>query len=261
MVNLLVRNLYFLYERYKQAFKENSEYKINLWSAIGINIVTLIIGFIFFDVYSNVLGNDILDWNIKDFFIYMLITLAGSKSFHIFSLKRFNISLVTGKLNVALIRPINPFIYMSVSELRGPVLIVFPMLLLSIFLALFFYDYANVFFFFLFFVFGFFYFSMYNNIFQLLAFFMMNNIYYIDLASQTNGISRQYIPKTFDGFSFNFFYFLPSSIFGYFNILILKDNILDVLVFIPYLIGSFVLMLLISFLLWKIGMSKYEAFG
>lgn len=250
----------FIVERFKIANIENSEYKANLWSALIINIFYILIMFVFFETYIN-LSNSFLNWELYDFFIYTMLILLGHKSYFIFSFHKLNTYLLKGDLNQALFRPINSYIFMSFNGLRGPVLIIFFLLFVITLTMALFHNYNNFFYFLIFFLFSFFYSSFYMNVFDLLAFFMKQNSDLLLFSKTINESNRQFIPVAFDGTRLNFFYLLPSSLLGFFSVMILKNELEFVWTFLPYLILSGVILFILNITMWTYGLKKYEAFG
>ena len=124
---MMNKYLDFFLTKFSLAYKENSEYKTNLWSAIIANTVAVLTLILFFNVLSN-LVSDILNWSNYDFVLYSILFLAGSKIYFIFSIRHFNNFLLSGDLNLILNKPINPLFFQFFNNLRGPVLIVFPTL-------------------------------------------------------------------------------------------------------------------------------------
>lgn len=254
------RNISFVIARFKLAFKENSEYKVNLYSAIAINMMMIFVALLFFSVYINFSGV-ILNWNYTDFILYSFIVLAGSKTYHIFAIKHFKTQLLRGHLNNGLIRPVNVYIFHSLFYLMGPVLIIFPFLILVIATMIIYYSYVNVILFVLFFLFTLIYCSFFYSFFSSLAFFIKENDFLVTLSINTNHTVEIYTPKMFQTLSTIFIYLFPSALFGYVSIEILKGTTDLLFSLVPYILASFLFLTISIYFIWKIGLKKYEAFN
>lgn len=252
-------NLTFIIEKFKLALKENSEYKINLWSAFIINIVVIIILILFFSIFKNLAG-DILNWNSYDFLIYTLLILTGSKSHFIFSIRRMKQLLLFGTLNQILSKPINPFIFASVNSLKGPVLIIFPILFISTLILIYFADYSNYLLFLSSFCFGFIIYSLTISFLESFAFFIKENSFLNLFYQESNRSVRLYTPKLFESFSKGF-YFFPYALVAYFPLQILKGEVDLFFELLPYFFILFFVLIIAIYFIWKIGLKKYEAFG
>ena len=256
----LQRNISFIVARLKLAFRENIEYKVNLYSAIAINIVIILVALMFFSVYIKFSGV-ILNWSYTDFILYSFIVLAGAKSQYIFSIRSFKLQLLKGHLNNGLIRPVNPFIFHSLFYLMGPVLIIFPFLLFMVFSMIFYYHYANLIIFIFFFTFTFFYCSFFYSFFGSFAFFIKENDFLMTTSNSVNSIVEFYTPKMFQSVSTTFIYFMPSALFGYVSIEILKGNTLLLSRLVPFILISFFIIIISIYFMWKVGLKRYEAFN
>ena len=254
------RNISFIIARIKLAFKENIEYKVNLYSAIAINLVMILVALLFFSVYIKFSGV-VLNWSYTDFILYSFIVLAGSKAHYLFAIRSFKTQLLKGHLNNGLIRPVNPYIFHSMFYLMGPVLIIFPFLLFIIYSMLIYYSYTNVFFFTIFFIFAFFYCSFFYSFFGSLAFFIKENDFLVSTANSLNNVVEVYTPKMFQSVSTTYIYIFPSAIFGFLSIELLKGNATLLLKLLPYIIATFFIMIISIYFIWKIGLKRYEAFG
>lgn len=256
----LKRNVGFIMARLKLAFRENIEYKVNLYSAIAINLAMIFVTLLFFSVYIKFSGV-ILNWSYKDFILYSLIVLAGSKSQFIFSIRGFKTQLLKGHLNNGLIRPINPYIFHSMFYLMGPVLIIFPFLLFMIYGMLFYYHYANILLFSIFFIFSFIYSSFFYSFFGSLAFFIKENEFLVSASSNINNVVEWYTPKMFENISTTYIYLFPSAVLGFISVELLKGNTNLLLRLLPYILTTFFLLIISIYFMWKIGLKRYEAYN
>ena len=127
------------------AFKENKEYKINLWSGLLINTLNLVITILFISIIvNNSLIN--LNWTKLDYIIFSTLVLLGSKGYHLFVFKHLSLKLRKGMLNESRIRPLNIIFIESLRSLRGPVLVVFPSLFILVIILIGLGTYTNYFF-------------------------------------------------------------------------------------------------------------------
>jgi len=176
------KNLNFILAKIIIGLKENKEYKINLYSAIIVNLVVVLIYLIFFMIFNKNFP-EVLNFTRYDFLVYGFLILSGSKIYHIFVLKYFSKKLLRGDLNLILTKPINPFLFSIFSSFRGPVIIVFPMLLLITLLLIYFGDYSIINYIpaILFFIFSCIYYMIFFNIFESLAFFIKENYFFTEI--------------------------------------------------------------------------------
>ncbi len=249
----------FILTKFSLSYKENSEYKINLWSAILANISIVFVFILFFEVLSSLISN-ILNWTRYDFILYSILILTGSKIYFIICIRKFNRFLLNGDLNTILTKPINPLFHQFFNNLRGPILIIFPILILIILILIFLGNYSNFLLAFLSFFLGFILLSLILSIAESLAFFMKNNFFIINLVQNINQSSRSFTPKLFENFSI-LFYFLPYSLIGFFTIEILNGKVIFFLNYLIIFLELILIFFILLLIIWKIGLKKYEAFG
>lgn len=256
------KNLDFILTRIGLALKENVEYRMNLWSAFIINIVVSFVSIFFYLVYFEV-GVIVEGWNFYDVVLYFFLFLASSKALHSISLKNFNIVLLRGIFSNILVLPINSFLFSIFYRLRGPVLVIFPILLFIIGVFVFLENsYSNYIFFILWFIYSFLWQGVFNIFFQSFAFFIKNIDFLISPFFNINKVVRIYTPSSFDGFSTKFlFYSLPSIVVSYFGIEILKGNFDVLFEVLPYLVFIQFIFILVIWLNWRYGLKNYEAFS
>jgi hypothetical protein len=89
------------------------------------------------------------------------------------------------------------------------------------------------------------------------------NGFLIDLLNRKiNYAIEEYSPKLFLTSPFELIAFLmPASTYGFFTLEALKGRFELLVIFMPYLIISFLVMLSILILTWSYGLKKYEAYG
>jgi hypothetical protein len=79
---------------------------------------------------------------------------------------------------------------------------------------------------------------------------------------EVDKIGRQFTPKLFENyFTLNIFYLLPSGIGGYVLVEILNGNLEIIYENILFIFISIFFLILGIYVMWKIGLKKYEAFG
>lgn len=254
------RNLDLIFCKIGLAFKENVEYKTNLWMAILANISVVFVMFLFFYILSDLLF-DFLNWSRYDFLVYSILLLAGTKSELLFCVRKFRFYLLSGKLNNVLSKPVNSIIFQMVVNLKGPVLVVFPILFLVLCGLIFFGDYDFYFLAGVVFLFGMVLNVLFFSVLDSLAFFIKNNLFLQNLFRSVNYSVRTYTPKSLENFS-SLFYFFPTSVYAFFVVEILRGDLKF------FYFGYFWVLILFSFVLffclvfiWRVGLRCYEAFG
>ena len=253
------KNLDFVLTKIKITFKENKEYKFNLWSGIFTNIFIVLVLVLFWSVFSN-LTSEIIKWDFNNFILYSVLTLAGTKSYFLFCIRRLNMFLISGELNLVLSNPINNILYLFFQKLTAQELVIFPILITVSGILVLNGVYTNYLFAIFVFIFGMFFHSLVISTIECLAFFMKNNLFLYEFYSDLKYSLRHFTPKMYENLSFAFYYF-PTSFSGYFVIEILKGRT-DLILSMSFnlFIISFIFILILIYL-FKFGLKRYEAFG
>ncbi len=247
-----------LVEIFSVALKQNKEYKANLWSALLINLVYILVMISFYLAFFPLISS-ISNWNEVDYLMFIFILLLLGKFVIVFSVKRLNRDLLEGKLNIVLSKPINPFFYFS-TRFNGAVLVVSSLVFLS-FLFLLFYFYQFNFIFLFYFIFSAIYQIIFVTFFISTAFFIKNNFFLVDISSKINNRIKEFTPNSFrDNLFLKFIYIFPSALGSFILVNILKGNYLFFKYF-EVILSSFIFFILGTYLLWYYGLKKYEAYG
>jgi len=262
----LEKHLIFFITRFKIALQTSKEYKSNLYSHILNDLVITITYMIFFKIVLGLIGNN-LNWSYFDFWIYFLLLGIAAKSMYNFTLRKFSKILLTGDFNTVQLHPINRFLNSITKRITGHSTITTFNFVIILIISIIFksesYILINIILATLFFIFATIYFYMYINFFESFAFFFKNIEQTVRFANnQVNYINEFYTPKVFESSKFkDFFYLLPSALYGYLTIEILKGNYFLSLHYLYYAIIIFVIFCVSISILWKFGLKKYEAFG
>jgi len=256
----------FLLTRFKIAFFTSKEYKSNLYSHILSDLVIITTYMIFFKIVLGLIGDN-LNWIYFDFWIYFLLLGIAAKSMYNFTLRKFSKILLKGDFNIVQLQPINRFLNSVTQQITGHGMITtfnfVIILIISIIYKSNLYTFTNIILATLFFIFGTIYFYIYINFFESFAFFFKNIEQTVRFANnQINYINEFYTPKVFENTKLkDFFFLLPSGLYGYLTVEILKGNYFLSLHYLYYAIVIFVIFCVSIALLWKFGLKKYEAFG
>ncbi len=244
------------------ASKENKEYKANLWAVFLFDISVFVVFMFFFSIYGKLIGN-ILDWNQYDYFIYFMSLLAIGKSLSFFILRFFARDLITGELNIYLTKPISSYFMLSLKRINGATVLTTPIVYFILLIGIIYGNYSNYFLSFILYIFGLIYYLVFYNFIKSTAFFVKNNDFLIETFNiKLNFSIEEYTPKLFEKSLFRFIAFLlPSAIYGFCLMELLKGRATDFLIYIPYIMISFFIMFFGIILLWHYGLKKYEAFG
>lgn len=244
----------------KLSLKENIEYKVNLYSVLLFDFLTLFVYFIFFSIYSKLI-DDIILLSKFDFVLYYCLLLLGGKFVRFFFLRNFKYTLISGNLNIYLTKPVNSFFLSSIIRISGANTFTAPILLGITIILILLADYTNYIISFVILFFGFIYYSVFFNFFQSFAFFLKDNDKLFFMIQEVNFFSEKYLPRMFENMRFGeIFYLFPSSIFGYFVLMALKGNLIF-FDFISIILITFLIFVFGTYLFWYFGLKKYEAFG
>ena len=255
----ITKHINFVKEIYVQAFKQLKEYSVNFWSVFVFDIVLFFVYLLFYSVILGI-SSEFLPWNFLDFILFYFSISLITKLTYFFRIKYFSSKLINGDLNVWRTKPINTFIAISMqnkdSAIYTTFLYIFP-------LGYIFYigDNSNYFLAFLLLFFSLIYYIFFIAFFQSLAFFIKRNEVFVKTSNQLHYLNEQFTPKVFEKSLLVFLYFLPSALFGYFFIEFLNERFEE---FFKYNLGiglSFLFFIFGTYILWKVGLKKYEAFG
>jgi ABC-type uncharacterized transport system permease subunit len=251
---------YFL-ARIDIGLKQNKEYKINFYSSLINDIGVIFTSFIFYTVYSSLIGDDLLNWNTYDYFVYVLLAMGASKFHRLFGFHQLRRILLRGTLNMALVRPIHPYIFFLFTSFSGFRLVSYPITYITLIISIIFGDYSNYFFALIIYIYGILYYAIAYSVIYGTAFFIKENSSFIMIYESMQGVISRFTPKLFqEGFLFHIAILFPMSIASFLTINILKGNFL----LLDYLYHSFIIfivLVIINIMQWHYGLKKYEAFG
>lgn len=119
------RNLDYIKANFNIMWKNLTEYKINLYSAFLEQIVYYIV-YLFFYIALSQSFSSIINWKIEDFLLYatfldLILVIAGI----FYWSKDLRPDILSGKLNLTLIRPLNPqFAYQLLNLSSAPLIMI-----------------------------------------------------------------------------------------------------------------------------------------
>lgn len=257
-----IRHKDFIVEKIKLAIKENKEYKANLYSVLFLDVIITIVYFFFYKILGDLIFG-IVNWEFKDYMMFWLAIMIPSKSRFIFSLLRFKESILTGKLNTYLTKPIKSFIFSTFEIASGASVISTSLMVIVYAIVVYLFNYEYILYGTLVLILGTIsYLTMINFFLSFLFFAKGADIFFNIFHREIIFLNEKFTPKMFEqSFFANFFYLLPSALYGYFVIEVLKGNFNLFLFYLPYFILTIVVMLISTYFMWKSGLKKYEAFG
>lgn len=256
------RNLDYIKTKISLAIVENKEYKANFYSVLLIDIVITIVYVFFYQILGELIFG-IIGWELKDYIMFWIAIMIPSKSRYIFSLLLFKGIILSGKLNNYLTKPIKPFLLAGFDITSGAAVISTFIFFIIYWFLVFYNSYNYVIYGFLVLLLGTLsYISLINFFLSFLFFSKGIDVIFNLFHNEIIFLNEKFTPKLFDkSFFSSFFYLLPSAIYGYFVIEVLKGNFELFLFYLPFFIGSIIFMILITIILWHYGLKKYEAFG
>ncbi|MBN2838000.1 MAG: hypothetical protein JXM74_04525, partial [Fusobacteriaceae bacterium] len=171
IINILKKYFTIFFTKYIMCLKENKEYKVNLYSALMFDFVTLFVFYLFLSVFIGSLAGDILvGWRKYDYILYYFLLLHAGKGVRFFFLQGFSRNLLNGVMNIYLSKPVNPYFFSAIQTYRGANALTYPLLLMIIICMIFMFDYTNYILGFFMMFFGLVYYITFYNLFASLAF-------------------------------------------------------------------------------------------
>ncbi|MFW5704411.1 MAG: ABC-2 family transporter protein [Nanoarchaeota archaeon] len=259
------RTINYLKENVIILFKTTIEYKANFYTTLIDQILYFFVNFIFIYVFSNLFG-DIIGWSLEDFILFAVFLDLFRCFAGIFTWKYFPQAVLNGDLNQHLVKPMGVFkgFYLSKLSMIALLYVISDILLLIIFILFLDFNFTN------------FYLTIFISliliIFYLLAFLAIDSFSLLK-DKLTDPINEIYFSgyRIFQEFPAQFFNRLSFK-----NIFLIYPTYFVSLLLIPVIRGhelsnfsfNFILLLLgvlilffITWINWKIGLKRYEAFN
>lgn len=257
--NIFQKYLDLLFTKFIITIKEFKEYKSNTYSVLIVDILVLSVYVLFLSIYGAIIGN-LLNWETYDFLVYYLLMLFEWKFVWLFSLADFKTKLKNGELNSCLNKPINPFFYFSITKMNSATIITTLILFVSTIFFLFYGDYSHEILALSVALLGGFYFVIFFDFLESTSFFMKENSFLVLTGQKMDSLTKRFTPASFEGLKYNFIYLMPGALGGFFPLMILKNNFI-ILNYLTYILIVVLTLILGIYIMWKIGLKKYEAFG
>ena len=258
-------NINFIKECLIISLREIFEYKINFYSSLSISIFTILTTILSLLVFKN--NFYFFNLNIDMILFFVLFSESIFSFFLIFAQGKTNNlfqSIIRGKINIYLARPINVFLCFVFNGIRVRWLInsLFYFIFILIFLKIQELSFSKFFLVFsLSFIIGYFFISFIYFL-DSLSFFY-NTAFFIDFVFEVNVNIKKFPPTFFDKFEYkNFLYLFPLSLFVFPTLYYFDFISLNYLLIV--LIIVLILCIILTFLivlLWKKGLKNYSAFG
>lgn len=259
--NKVSKHLNIFYEKIILGLKATKEYKTNFWMMNTFDVFLFLARMTFFSSFG-ILIYDIVGWQTSDFFLYLCFDLLSWKMLWLINLRDFAKRLLSGELNTYLIRPANSFFLSSIRFINGNNIISSFYLFAIAIGVLMYYKYTFTPLAFIFMIFSWIYFMTYQTFFASFAFFMKKSELLLKPIEVLESTVSKYTPKLFESSpASTIIYLLPAAVQGFLMVEIIKGNIALLKSVIPILASSFIILILGTYILWKIGLKKYEAFG
>lgn len=260
-----MNNLFPIYKlQFLLALKQLKEYKADFYMGLLTYTVTTLSYFVFYIVFQE-LSAEILNWTYYDFMLFFFIGMLTSLALRFFWVRPLVNIVKHGNLNTVLSKPVKPYFFIIIADLRGSFIpFTFIFLLIVISMSFFESSYSNHFLASLILIIGFIVQILFLNIIFSLAFFTKGLVNYLfKLYYQNlNTLIEAYTPKFFESSKFvHIIYLFPVSFIDYFFIEILKGNTETMFFYLPYFLLFGLICLIILIIQWKVGLKKYEAFG
>lgn len=254
------RNYNTLVEGIKIGIKNAIEYKVNIYFSIALRIVIFSIFSSIYILFEELIFSH-LNWTIQDFQLALLLILFFDHIFFLFFIEKLNTLLLSGDLNSILNKPTNPFILVNYKLINGQDFVT-PLFLFP-FIIYFILNYSfNILLFLILIIIIIFFNLIFVQFIGSFAFFSKEFprlLFGVD--KEIKRTIRNFTPKVFDFSSFGFIvYLLPTSLMGFG----LVEFLLGRYYILSYFIISFIISIVlcvITILMWRYGLKRYEAFG
>lgn len=241
--------------------KAGFEYKTNLVNLFLLDFVLFLTHLTFYYVYSSLVG-DISNWEFKYFLAFNLFIMLFARMRYLHTFYDFSETLLSGYLNNSLVRPISSYMFASMKGINFGVGTLFTFLLFVI-IMLFNLSLDNIFIALTIGFLGEIYYIVFIAFLNSTAFFMKNNHFiHYTFENKLNFVVEEFTPKFFYGTKFQYVAFLlPSAIYGFFAAEALRNDFTLLFEFLPYLLFSFLIMIVCIRIMWYYGLKNYEGFG
>lgn len=252
------RNIEFILTKINLGMLENREYKINTIMVLlfdsSIVLVTLILLLVLEQVSS------ITNWTINQYILFILFALVNGKIAFALTFRNFNQLLLSGDFAMYLNKPISPFLFLLTQQFNGanmlslliiafPLAIGFSLLQEYVLLAwiIFFIGTIQCL-------------TLFWSV-ELTSFFAKNNEFISRPTKRLVWFFEEYVPLFFKNTSFfSLLGLIPSVIFSFLAVEVARGSF-EYVYLLYYAIPTIPLFALLSYVMYKKGIEKYEAFG
>lgn len=250
------------FERFKMSLKQAFEYKANFYAMILFDFVLFFTSMFFYSVFLGDVGKDILDWGNNEFVLLFCFGLLSGKFLWFFNLFEFSERLLSGELNLYLVRPINSFFMASLKFMSGHNIISGAILLIFTVFWLIFKDFHNLFFVILLMFIGWIFFSLLYLFADSFAF-VFKNVEFVRVPlTRMNSILQFHTIAFFEKTSFvKVLAMFPCVLYSYIPIEVARGNFSVLYYYGPSILISMFCLVVGIFLLWKFGLKNYEGYN
>lgn len=257
-------NLLYIKERVIQGLLETKEYKSNFY--IGLLSHLTFTSVLTFSTYIVLNFSSSINLSLLEIIFLMLYAQVMAMFFGLFRWgNKLNQELVTGKINVYLMKPKNTFfqyLLNSIPYFSIPLPIIDFLLLMVFSLSFSLFDFSKLLSTFIISIPGGIMYVLFFRFFDSMAFFMKNNKFLVKNYYVIERGYYQFPLIIFDGFLNKLGLVVGHSVFGILPVLYYFDKIDNNIILEMYIvIFPVIILLLIGIIInWKIGLKKYEAY-
>jgi len=253
-------NIWFV--RFLLSLKQIKEYKANFLSVLLFDLILFFSTMLFYTIFLGDVSSDILGWGINEFVLLFCFGLLGGKFTWMFNLFGFSGRLLSGELNLYLVRPVNAFFMAATSKMSGANFVTSVFLFLFSLIWLFINDFKYILLVVVLMVFGWFMYSTLYCFMESISFFLKDNTFIMGPLKRVNYMLQFYTISFFENSrAVKVFALFPCVLYSYIPIEVARGNLEVLNLYLLPLVLSFLGMVLSIYFMWKFGLKNYEAFG
>ncbi len=263
-MELIFRRVEFIFVNIIMMFKVLKEYKSNVITQMISQAVYLFSFYIFYFVIVNEIG--IINWDIRDFFLYIILIDLHVTFIGIFNWKSgLKMEIIRGDLNHLIVRPLPTFFKYNFLKLNANAFTQFFMNFIILILFLYFIelDYDLSFIFWILFLTLVFFYHITKKFTEAVNFFSFGFSDFLqgEFFKTSSHTLKTFPSNFFAQFKYKYLFSLfPNFYMGALIFFYLKEGIiLWQLLF--YLICAIFVLSVMSLMLWHYGLKRYEAYG
>jgi len=248
--------------RFLLSLKQIKEYKANFLSVLLFDSILFFSTMLFYIIFLGDVSSDILGWGFNEFVLLFCFGLLGGKFTWMFNLFGFSGRLLSGELNLYLVRPVNVFFMAATNKMSGANFVTSVFLFVFSMIWLLVREFEHLFLVVVLMVFGWVMYSTLYCFMDSISFFLKNNTFIAAPLKRVNYMLQFYTISFFENSSVvKVFALFPCVMYSYIPIEVARGNLEVLNLYLLPLILSFIGMSLSIYFMWKFGLKNYEAFG